>query len=265
MSKYGYRDITDVTFIDLATDKPVIFMDYLQTSSQAFGNEIVYAIGGRGAPKRVGFQSGNAMSMEMTSSLISPELLGIMLGTTVTTGVQYVPVTQKITATANTFNLAATPYTSDLTTYPVTVAYAADGSVPSVHLTKVTSATPAATEFDLTGLVVTVNSTTYASGGVFLVTYYKASTATNKRVKFESDKFAKAYKITGYTLWKNESDELSYPCRITIPKVQITIDGATLNSAMNGEPTTPVLKGEVLQTGTTTDMVIYDIDEGAGV
>lgn len=219
---------------------------------------------GRGAPKRVGFQSGNAMSMEMTSGLITPEMLSIMFGTTIETGTQYVPVTEKIVATSNTFNLAATPYTSDLTTYPITVGYAADGTVPSVNLTKV-ARPPAETEFSLSGLTVEVNSTTYASGGTFLVTYYKTSTASNKRVKFQSDKFSKAYKLTGYTLWKNEADELYYPCRITIPKLQITIDGNSLNSAMNGDPTTPTFKGEALIVGNNKDLVLYDIDEGEGI
>lgn len=220
---------------------------------------------GRGAPKRVGFQSGNAMSMEMVSGLITPEMLSIMFGTTITKGTQYVPVTEKIIATGNTFTIAATPYTSDLTTYPITVSYTPDGTVPDVNLTKVVSATPAATEFSITGVTVTTNSTTYASGGTFLVTYYKTSTASNKRVKFQSDKFSKAYKLTGYTLWKNEEDELYYPCRITIPKLQITIDGNVLNSAMNGDPTTPTLKGEALLVGNSKDLIIYDIDEGEGI
>lgn len=262
--KYGYRDITDVTFIDLATNQPTIFMDYLETSSQTFGNEIVYAIGGRGGPKRVGFQTKNAMSMELKSSLISPELLGIMLGTDLIKGVQYVPVTEKITTTTNTFNLAATPYTTDLTNYPMTVSVSADGTVPDTALIK-TAGTPTETQFSISNLTITVNSTTYASGGSFLVTYYKASTANNKRVKFQSDKFAKAYKVTGYTLWKSETSELSYPCRITIPKLQITINGAVLNSVMQGDPTAPVLKGECLLTGSNTDLIYYDIDEGEGL
>ena len=262
--RYGYRDITDVSLIDLSTGLPAIFMDYLQTSSQTFGNEIVYSIGGRGAPKRVGFQSGNSMSIEMVSSVITPELLGVMFGTSVSTGVQYVPVTQKITATTHTFDLAATPYTADLTTYPITVGYSADGTVVSQNLTK-TDDSPAATEFSLSSLTITTDSSTYATGGTFIVTYYKASTASNKRVKYQSDQFAKAYKLTGYTLWKNEEDELYYPCRITIPKLQITIDGNVLNSVMDGDPTTPTLKGECLLVGNNTDLVIYDIDEGDSV
>lgn len=45
MSKYGYRDVTDVVLEDLSTNQPAIYMDYLQTASQTFGNEIVYAMG----------------------------------------------------------------------------------------------------------------------------------------------------------------------------------------------------------------------------
>lgn len=262
MSVYGYRDVTDVALIDPATNKLVTYIDYLQTSSQTFGNEIVYGKAGRGSPKRVGFQSENELKMEITAGLLSPEMLSLMFGTGLTKGVQYVPVTEKITATSNTFDIsAATPYTSDLTTYPFTVAYAPDGSNPSVHLTKV-SDVPATTEFSLSSNTVTVNSSTYNLGGTFLVTYYKASTADNKRVKFQGDKFTAAYKITGYTLWKNVANQKLYPCRITIPLLQIEISGAQLNSAMNGEPTAFKFGGQALLTPTSNDLIIYDIDEG---
>jgi hypothetical protein len=261
MAKYGYRDITDVMFFDLATGNPVVFMDYLQTASQAFGSEIVYARGGRGSPKLVGFQSNNSMEMEMNSPLITPELLGIMFGSTVVTGQQYVPVTQLITDANYSFEIASTPYTGDLTTYPITCSYAPDSTTPSVILEKVVSSTPATDEFSVSARVVTVNSTAYANGGTFLVTYYVASSANNKRVPFQSDKFSKAYKVTGYTLWKNTADSLEYPCRITIPKLQINIDGNTLQSAMEGDPSTFILKGEALKPDNTTDLIIYDIDE----
>ena len=262
MSKYGYRDITDVTLIDLSTGKPAAFLDYLQTTSQTFGREYVYAKGGRGAPKLVGFQAETALQMELTSALFTPELLGIMFGQTVIVGAQSVPITQKVTATANTFVLSATPVVD--ATHTITVAYAPDGSNPQAHLTKVVSSTPATTEFSLTGATVTVNSTTYASGGIFIVTYYKTSTASNKRVSYATDKFSKAYLVTGYTLWKNTEDEKQYPCRITIPKLQIEIDGSSLASAMNGDPTALTLKGQALRPTASNDLVIYDVDEGDG-
>lgn len=260
--KYGYRDITDVTLIDLATNQPAAFLDYLQTTSQTFGREYVYAIGGRGAPKLVGFQAMTALEMELTSALFTPELLGIMFGQAVTTGIQNVPVTEVITATGATFAISATPVIT--AALLMTVAYAPDGSNPSTHLTKVTSSTPATTEFDITARTVTVNSSTYTAGGIFLVTYYKATGATNKRVSYATDKFSKAYKVTGYTLWKNVEDEKQYPCRITIPKLQIEIDGSSLASAMNGDPTALTMKGQALRATGTNDLVIYDVDEGAG-
>lgn len=261
--KYGFREITDVALIDLATDKPAIFMDYLQTATQSIASEIVYATGGSGAPKRVGFQSGNGLKMELVSGLITPELLAIMFGTTTSKGSTYVPVTEVVTATSNTFTLAGTPIVSDLVNHPVTVAYTTDGTAPDTHLSKVSS-TPLATEYSLTTKTVTTNSTTYATGGKFLVTYYKASSANNKRVKMQSNRYSKAYKLTGYTLWKNEGDDLFYPCYIEIPKLQITIDGNTLESAMNGDPTKPKLMGEAMVSGTNKDLIIMDIDEGAG-
>jgi hypothetical protein len=256
---YGYRDITEVSFLDTTTGELVTFIDYLQTASQTYGNEIVYALAGRGAPKRVGFQAKNELKLEITAGLLSPEILSLMFGTGLTTGIQNVPVTQKINATSNTFDLAATPVIGATT--PMTVSYAVDGSNPSVRLTKV-AATPLATEFSLTNLTVTVNSSTYASGGTFIVTYYKASTALNKRVKFQADKFTAAYKVIGTTLWKNTADQKLYPCRITIPLLQIEISGAQLASAMDGAPTAFKFGGQALVSPTSNDLIVYDNDEG---
>lgn len=265
MAKYGYRDITDCTFVDITTKQPVIHLDYLSTSSQSFGSEIVEARGSRGDPLLVSFQSGNSMDIEMNSPLLTPELLSLLFGSNIETGVKYVAVTEIVVTTTNTFNISATPYTGDLTNYPITCASTLDATVPTTHLTKVVSSTPTVTQFDVTARVVTVNSSTYSAGGSFMVTYYKATTASNKRVVLDSDKFSKTYEIHGYTLWKNVSDGLNYPCYIKMPKVQIITDGSVLNSASSGDPTSLVIKGNVLKPSGSVSMVIYDIDEGDSV
>lgn len=254
-----YRDITDVCFLDTVTGNIVAYIDYLKTASQAFGNEIVYATASRGAPKLVGFQSMNEVKLDLTAGLISPELLSLLFGTTLTTGAQSVPVTQVVTATSNTFDLPATPVSG--TTTPIAVAYTLDGKNPSVSLSKVVG-TPAATEFAVSGATVTVNSSTYSSGGMFIVSYYKTSTASNKRLKFQSDKFTSAYKVTGYTLWKNATDQKLYPCRITIPLLQIEISGTTLESVLTGEATTLKFGGQALKPPTSNDLILFDVDEG---
>jgi hypothetical protein len=256
--KFGYRDITDVALIDLETDEHVIFMDYLQTASNTYGQETTYLMGGRGAPKLVGFKSDNAMRMEMTSAILSPELLAIMFGTEAETNSQNVPVTEVLTVTGSTIALSATPVIS--TGFDVVLSETLDKSIPTVNLERV-AATPTATQFTVSGNVISLNGTEYSSGGIFIITYYKASTASNKRVSMKTDKFTKAYKLTGYTLWKNEANQKHYPCRIEIPKIQLEIDGVSLNSAMNGDATTLTFEGECLKSE-TNDLVIYDIDEG---
>lgn len=256
--KYGYRDITDVTLIDLETGEHVIFMDYLQTASNTYGQETTYLMGGRGAPKLVGFKSDNTMRMEMTSALLSPEILAIMFGTDSESGVKNVPVTEILTVTGNSITLSATPVVS--TGFDVVISETFDRSVPAVKLEKV-SATPTATQFTVSNNVVTLNATEYSDGGTFIITYYKESTASNKRVAMKTDKFTKAYKLVGYTLWKNESNQKHYPCRIEIPKIQLEIDGVSLNSVMNGDASTLTFEGECLRSD-SNDLVRYDIDEG---
>lgn len=258
--EYGYRDITDLCFMDLSTGEIVQKFDYLRSFSQAFGQETVYARGGRGAPNLVAFGSGNSVKFDLESAIFTPSALGLLFAVPVTTGSQNIPKTELITTTSGTFVLSATPVIATGT--PITIAKTTDGSSPDTVLTYATG-TPGATQFSVSSGTVTLHST-YSSGGDFLVNYSYASTATNKRVIYKSDKFAKAYKVTGYTLWKNKDDNLMYPCAITIPKLQLEIDGATLNSVMEGDPTVIKIAGQALKSSANTNLIIYDIDEGAG-
>jgi hypothetical protein len=265
MAKYGFRDIVDVSLFEIADESLVTSMDYLKTASQTYGSEIVYQMGGRGAPKLVGFQSENSMRMELTSALFTPKLLSIIFGTDLSAGVKYVPVTEKVTVTTNSIVLTNTPYTGDLNTYPINVAPSSDLTTPDDILEKVVG-TPEEGEYSLSTKTITLNDYEFASGGSFIVTFYKASSSSTQLVTFDTDKFVKAYKLTGYTTWKNTEDERTYPCYIVVPKLQLEIDGAALNAVMNGDPSDLVLNGEALQLSSSEKSLIkYYIDEGAPI
>ena len=55
MAKFGAKEVMDVIFYDIATNKPVLFLDTLKTSSIETTAQEVYARGGKGNSKLIGW------------------------------------------------------------------------------------------------------------------------------------------------------------------------------------------------------------------
>lgn len=49
-TKFGAKEVMDVTLYDMSTNKPIICFDTLKTSSISVTSEKVYARGGKGNP-----------------------------------------------------------------------------------------------------------------------------------------------------------------------------------------------------------------------
>jgi hypothetical protein len=253
MARYGNRDIVDVVLRDIETKVPVVSLDYLKTASQTLGSEIVYQQGGRGAPKLVGFQSENSLRMEITSALFTPQLLALLFGTEVEEGVKNIAITEKLTkSNTETLTLKDTPVIDE--DHPIFIQPSSDGTTPGEPVD--------AYDYDINQKVITLLD---SDEDHYLVTYYKATSSSNKRVSFDTDKFTRAYELVGYTEWKNADNKRLYACHITIPALQLEIDGATLESVMNGDPTDLVINGEALETPGSKSLIIYDIDEGSPI
>lgn len=52
--RYGIKEVADLIFIDLETNKPVLFMDTAKMSNLELTGETVYARGGQGNPRIIG-------------------------------------------------------------------------------------------------------------------------------------------------------------------------------------------------------------------
>lgn len=254
----GIRDVVDLTLFDTVSGLPVLYLESMKMASTEVGAETVYARGGRGNPRRIAWDSTKDVDVNGQDCLISPESLAILLGSSVSTGQQYVPVTQRITGiTGTSITLAATPYTADLVNYPITVAPNTnnDGATIGTALTKVANS-PTTGEYSITGLTITTG-TTYSNQD-FIITYYKQSTSGNKRITITSDTFPQTFKVTGYTLWRDEATGKDFPCRITIPKAKL-LAPFKIEQAASGDPSVFDMKFTVLK-DRTNQMVVYDLE-----
>ncbi|WKL00803.1 hypothetical protein Q0F98_28255 [Paenibacillus amylolyticus] len=80
MSRYGSREILDVVLKDVKTGEPVVYLESLTTSSMEFAGQTVYARGGKGHPKLIGWDSEKDVTMTMEDALISKESLAVLTG-----------------------------------------------------------------------------------------------------------------------------------------------------------------------------------------
>lgn len=262
---FGVRDIVDVCIKDITSKKPEIYLSNLKMSSFEFGATSVKAKGGRGNGTLIVWDGDKEIKFNCEDCIITPKSFSLLSGGTLATGVQIVPVTEVlevVMASTPTITLSETIYTADLTTYPLFIFSTSDGSTADNEQTSGTPAT--ANQYSRNGQVISLNSA-WTTGDRFIATYYKQTSVSNKRITVTSDDFPATFELTGYTLWRNESDGLDYVCRIKISKAKL-LSTFTLTQQPDSDPSTFNFDFEVMKTsGSNTNMVIFDIDEGASV
>ena len=55
LDQYGIKEVCDFVFYDIATGIPVLYLDTLKVSTVEQTGEVVYAQGGKGNPKLIGW------------------------------------------------------------------------------------------------------------------------------------------------------------------------------------------------------------------
>lgn len=255
--RFGIRDIVDVSLFDLSTNKLVLFLESLKTSSTEIGAETVYARGGRGNPRRIAWDGTKDVNFKCEDCLISPQSFSRLLGSNLVTGAQIVPFTEILVSSGASIQLSSTPYTINPTLYPMGIHSTDDRSTPVQEYTLGSPSNP--NEYSITGEVVTLPAGT-VDGDMFIVNYYKQSSANNKRMIVTSDQFPMTFKLTGYTLWRSEQDKKDYPCLITIPSAKL-LTPITITQSVTGDPTVWPWSFTVLKDFRSNNMVIYDIDD----
>lgn len=96
MSRYGIREICDVTFkaltsVDIGNQhfdagQPVLILDTAKTSSLEGAITTVYAQGGKGNPRLIGWDGEKTLTFTVEDALISPESFAMLSGAGVVRG-----------------------------------------------------------------------------------------------------------------------------------------------------------------------------------
>ena len=257
MSRFGTREISNVVFKEIATGKPVLYLESLKTSSTEVTADASYARGGAGNPKRLMWESNKEVMYKMQDSLISPESLAMLVGTTVSAKV--VKVHKKEVLTLNSSKEVTTTETPAVaSTTPLFVFITVNGDDIGIAIPS-----NATNGYQLASKTLTFAGTVLSheliAGDKVIVDYYYDSAATAKEIVIESGKFAGYYKIEADTLWRRETDGVDLPARFTMPKIKIA-SSFTIENAAEGEPSVFDFNCEAFP-NSSNQMVIIDIIE----
>jgi len=248
MSRLGSREISEVAIKEIATGKPVLYLESLTVSSMEQTAEAVYARGGRGNPKRIMWESDKEIMYNMTDALISPESLSMLLGTDlVLSGSKPVHKKEVITLDGDLeATLSETPHaTSNIFVFSTEHGYDIQDEI-----------TEGGGGYTLTGAV--INVTGAEEGDRFIVDYYYAAQTTSLTV--EVDKFAGYYMLEAETIWVREHDGVGLPAIFTMPRIKFASNFSIENAAA-GDPATFDFNAECFP-DSNNQMVIIDIVEG---
>lgn len=236
MSKFASREVADVTLKKL-DGTPVIRFDSLKVTGLETSAETVYARGGKGNARLIGFDGEREANFNFEDALISPEAIAMIGGSEVVVGAKAVHKSESFIG-GGTVTLSETALTIDKKVFKIV-----DGVATDITATVTTN---------------TVDLTTDSGKKVVIDYYYESSTNT-KSVVISAEKFAGTYMLEAETLWRNE-DGVDVPANFTIPKVKIS-SGLSIPMENSGDPATFSFEASALKPSDNADLVIIDIIE----
>lgn len=234
---FASRDVCDLTFLDYATQKPVLYMDYANTTTVGLTGETVFAYGGHGHPKRVGFNGDRGGTISFESQIATMELYALVTGGVLKNAAKFLK-REEIAAGSDGLSLKETPVEGSVTVYPLEKDCDASSEVKNVQVS---------------GLKVT--STSGITNGSKYAVYYMVNKESGvKSFKVQSTSFPKEVTIHGFTNMRMEdgSDhDFRMVCYKALP--QPTFD---LNFANSGDPSTYTITFDLEADG-NKDLIEY--------
>ena len=249
MAKYGMKEVCDITFLDLETNEPILFLDTLKMTTVENTAESSSARGGKGNPKLLTWDYNREATVQMQDALMSTTSIALMTGNEVTTGAKEVYKREQLIAAAGTEGKAK-----------LTLQHAPLGDI-TVFLnhnenTKITIPKPAALKGRAAGKEVEVEITDLPVGTPVTVFYTYMSDETAQTITISADKFPAYIKVVGDTVIRNATtgkDE-AFQMIIHKAKVQPTF---TMTFQADGDPTVFDMNLEVFRRDENTDMIEF--------
>lgn len=220
--RYGLKEVANVIFFDIATNKPAIFFDTLKVSTIENESESAEARGGQGNGKLLSWDFGRTATLTMQDALLSDVSLAMLAGTQVqNSNIKAVGREVVAFATDSTglkVSLKETPATNSVTVYKMSGGVITD---------------------ELTGFTLSSKDVKFATAPVGMVAgdkvmvfyEYDVTSTDASMVTFSANSFPATYKVVGDTVVRGE-DGVDRKMQFIIPKAKLQ---STFSLAMDVE------------------------------
>jgi hypothetical protein len=257
-NRWAVRNVAKATFYSATTGKMLTFLENLKSSDIQVSSETVYARGGDGNPKLIGFSSNKEVKVNLSSAIFDNRAMALLTGNSIVTAATEVYRREVLTSTSDALTLSATPKNSEL----VGLYLLGSDGVESDEYTKVVSA-PTVKQYSLSSKSVTLPTDT-TDGTQFVVYYIVTSADTTQTLTVSSDKFPSAFKLVLEVLVTDFATKTLYPAQITIPSAKME-DSWQLSFKPDGDPEPLALPIEVLKPANSNDMFTLKVYDSAAL
>jgi len=262
-SKFALQAVFEVKVFDLDTGVCLALLDDLKETTWENNGEVVYAQGGRGNPKIIGFGHSKTSTLSTQNAVIIAGALAIQTGTDMETVTSSTAVTFTDILTV-TDDAATTTFTATGTTgAEIGFAYVLndDGTLGTMYTQAATVATGKFTY--TTGTKKITFNTDEVTDSTKIIVFYKPTLASGLHIVNETDAFAKNVKIIADGLFRDTCSSVDYAGQLIFDKAK-TQEGYTFTLTASGDPAVQDLKFEALKSCTANklwDLYIYSEDD----
>lgn len=211
--RYGMKEVANVIFFDVATNKPVLFFDTLKVSTIENESDSAEATGGQGNGRLLSWDFGRKATLTMQDALLSDISLSLLAGTTVkTTDIKAVGREVIVAVKDATAGVKVTLKDEPIAMNTVAI-YKVDKGVMGQEVTGVTQ--------DTDKKVLKIAGEAVAEGEQVMVFYeYKVTAQDATQVTFNGSAFPATYKVVGDTIVRGE-DGVDRKMQFVIPKAKL--------------------------------------------
>lgn len=235
------REVCDLIFVDYATKKPFLNLDFANVTTTELTGESVFAYGGKGHPKRVQFAGEKGGTLTIETQLQTVKLWQLITGGEISKSAKFVTRKEMAVDTAGTvITLEDTPIAGTV------VVYKADDDC--------------GTELACTVADKTITLTTALTDGEKVIVYYMKEAATGvQRINIKSTSFPKNFIVYGDTVMKTDGDEL-LPYKLTAYKAAPQ-SNMSLSYSNNGDPGSITITCDLMADGDDNILDLVLIEE----
>lgn len=235
------REVCDLIFVDYATKKPFLNLDFANVSTTELTGESVFAYGGKGHPKRVQFAGERGGTITIETQIQTVKLWQLITGGEVSRSAKFVNrIETTVSEDGSKIALADAPVTDTVVVY-------ADGD-------------DCGSELDCTvnGSEITLTNALSADAKV-IVYYMKEITEGVQRVNIKSTSFPKNFIVYGDTVMKTEDDEI-LPYKLTAYKAAPQ-SNLSLSFSNSGDPGSITITCDLMADGDDNILDLVLIEE----